>query len=86
MDAIILTYMKSSGTALPGGTERLQLIQVQNVTYENPSAYNDDDIHVVATTDFIKNKSKNMIYHHAKVISKCMHSPHRQFIRTDAAG
>jgi len=81
-----MTYIKSNGTVLPGGTERLQLIQVQKAAYENPSALHSDDIHTVATSDFIKNKSKNVINNHAKAIRDCMRSPHPQFSRGTAAG
>jgi hypothetical protein len=75
-DALSLTYIKSHGPVVPGGTEKLQLIQVQKSPYENPSANNSDDINIVATSDFIKSKTKEEMTEYGKAIRGCLRNPH----------
>ena len=48
--ALYLTYIKSEGPALMGGKENLMLISAERTPYENPNAFNSDDVQIVATS------------------------------------
>ena len=59
--AINMVLMKSHGTILPGGKENLWLSFGHREPYENPNAHNSDDVHITASTEFIKNTPKSVI-------------------------
>ena len=84
-EAISVAYIKSHGPVVAGGSEKLQLIQVTKSPYENAEATNSDDIHDVATSDFVKSKNKDELNEYGKAMRGCLRSPHPQCIKATSA-
>ena len=79
--AIDLTYVKSTGTIQTGGKVNLLLVSGNRTAYESPTATESDDVHLVATSEFIKNLPKDAVRAHGRIISRCMNSPHPQMLK-----